>query len=174
VAAPVFREVVLDLSRLPGGPLDGGITQVAVRPPALAPVTVPDLRLLQRAGALQRLQDLGLRARFRGDGPRVLAQDPPPGRAIERGLSVVAWLAPPDDSAARVLPDLVGRPAREALRQLGRLKVGARIEGSGVVTRQDPPAGTPLPLRADCRLWCQPVLAHALAGDAPSAGTGDR
>src|SRR5207249_7506871 len=34
VAAPVFREVMLDLQRLPHGPLDPDLQQVVVRPPA--------------------------------------------------------------------------------------------------------------------------------------------
>lgn len=168
VAAPVFREVLLDLRRLPHGPLEDGITEMAVRPPAPAPVTVPDLRLMQREGVVPRLLALGLRARFRGDGPRVLEQDPPAGLAIERGTSVVVWLAPPADSASRVLPDLTGLPLREALRSLTRLAVRARIEGAGVVQRQEPVAGTALPLNGECRLWCGAVELSL----APSASGG--
>jgi cell division protein FtsI/penicillin-binding protein 2 len=169
VAAPVFREVLLDLRRLPHGPLEDGITDIAVRPPALAPVQVPDLRLLQRSGVPARLAEYGLRVRFRGDGPRVLAQEPRAGSAIERGTSVTVWLSPPTDSAARVLPDLIGLPVREALQRLTSLAVGARIEGSGVVARQQPRAGTELPLEGECRLWCRPAadarrLAAADAG----------
>ena len=169
VAAPVFREVLLDLRRLPHGPLEDGITDIAVRPPALAPVQVPDLRLLQKSGVPARLAEFGLRVRFRGDGPRVLAQEPRAGSAIERGTSVTVWLSPPTDSAARVLPDLIGLPVREALQRLTSLTVRARIEGSGVVARQQPPAGTSLPLAGECRLWCRPAadarrLAAADAG----------
>jgi stage V sporulation protein D (sporulation-specific penicillin-binding protein) len=163
VAAPVFRSVIEDVRRLPLGPLETGIARVAARPPAPAPVVVPDLRLLLRAGAESRLAELGLRVRFRGWGGRVLAQEPAAGEAVERGSSITAWLSAPGDSTGR-LPDLVGMPVREAVRRLARLEVRVRIEGMGVVTRQWPPAGSVLPLAGECRLWCEPVLTAATAG----------
>ena len=43
---------------------------------------------------------------------------------------------------------------REALRQLSLRQVTARIEGQGLVVRQDPPAGTPLPITGGVHLWC--------------------
>ena len=162
VAAPVFREVVLDVLRLPESPILSGPVTVAARPPAPAPVTVPDLRLLWREAVEQRLADVGLRARLAGEGPRVLAQEPAAGQAVERGASVTVWLSPPADSSAARLPDLAGVPLREALRRLTRLEVPARIQGSGVVVRQSPAAGAPLPLKSPCRLWCEPSLAAAL------------
>src|SRR5262249_58675433 len=102
-----------------GGRSSWSPTQVAVRPPAPAPVVVPDLHLLPPAAAERRLASLGLRARIEGSGPRVLAQRPDAGGATERGDPVTLWLAPPDDSAARVMPDVTGLSAREALRRLG-------------------------------------------------------
>ena len=131
VAAPVFREIVLDLLRLPHGLLEDGSSVVAVRPPAPAPVTVPDLRLLLTGAAEQRIADYGLRVHFEGAGPRVLSQDPAAGVAVERGARVTAWLAAPTDSIGRCLPDLTGMPAREALRRLAGITTRARIEGSG-------------------------------------------
>ena len=156
IAAPVFREVVLDLQRLPAGPLGTGSTQVAEKPPAPAPVVVPDLRLLPPREAERRLAEYGLRARFVGQGPRVLAQEPAAGGAAERGAGITAWLAPPADSAGLVLPDLVGLPLREALRRLTLRQVQARIAGRGMVVRQEPAAGTPLSPGGECRLWCAP------------------
>jgi len=156
VAAPVFREVVSDLRGMPGGPLETGANQIAMRPPAPAPVTVPDLRLLPRRAAERRLAGLGLRPGFSGDGPRVLAQDPVAGTAVERGSRIDVWLTAPADSSGRELPDLVGLAVREALRQLTRRQVPARIQGHGVVVRQSPLKGTPLPLSAPCLLVCEP------------------
>ena len=163
VAAPVFREIVLDLLRLPHGLLEDGSSVVAARPPAPAPVTVPDLRLLLTGAAEQRIADYGLRVHFEGAGPRVLSQDPAAGVAVERGARVTAWLAAPTDSIGRCLPDLTGMPAREALRRLAGITTRARIEGSGVVARQVPAPGTALPLEGECRLWCEPGLAGPLA-----------
>ena len=50
------------------------------------------------------------------------------------------------------LPDLTGMSAREALRELARLGLSARMQGAGVVVDQDPPAGSPLEPGATCTL----------------------
>jgi stage V sporulation protein D (sporulation-specific penicillin-binding protein) len=170
VAAPVFREVLSDLRRVPGAPLESGISQVAVRPPAPAPVTVPDLRLLPPRAAERTLADYHLAAHFIGAGPRALAQDPTPGTAVERGARVSVWLAPPQDSAGARLPNLVGLSVREALRQLGLRQVAPRIVGQGRVVSQDPPAGTPLPVSTPCVLHCQPGLSVATLGSVAAVG----
>lgn len=154
-AAPVFREVVMDLMRLPNGLLGPAPAPVAGPPPVLAAVTAPDLRLLPPREAERRLRDYGLRARFEGQGARVLGQSPPAGEAVERGGTVTAWLSSPQDSAGRVLPDLVGLSVREALRRLSSRQVTARISGRGIVVRQEPVAGTSLPIAGPCRLWCE-------------------
>jgi cell division protein FtsI/penicillin-binding protein 2 len=161
VAAPVFREVMLDLQRLPRGPLDPDLQQVVVRPPAPAPVVVPDLRLLPPTVAEQRLDPLGLRAHLEGSGPRVLSQDPAAGASIERGGSVTVWLSAPEDSASRRMPDLVGTTLREAMRRLWRIDVAVGFHGEGVVVRQAPAAGAPLPSNRRCELWCQPGRVQA-------------
>ena len=161
VAAPVFREVILDLMRLPDGPFEAGGAEIAARPPAPAPVTVPDLRLLPPGAAERRLASLGLRARFQGEGPRALQQVPAAGAAVERGASVAVWLSPPADSASRVMPDLTGVAVREALRRLASLGLRPRIEGRGLVVRQSPEPGTPLTGTREIRLRCEPGTALA-------------
>jgi stage V sporulation protein D (sporulation-specific penicillin-binding protein) len=156
VAAPVFREVIQDLRRLPSGPLGSGVMQVATRPPAPAPVTVPDLRLLPPGAAERQLAGYGLHARFAGAGPRVLAQDPEAGAAVERGAAVAVWLSAPEDSSGRSLPSLVGLSVRVALRQLRLRQVAVEIVGHGMVVRQTPAAGARLPLDGPCVLHCEP------------------
>lgn len=158
VAAPVFREVLLDLQRMGWTGFDNANTSVAMRPPSVPAVTAPDLRLLPPREAERRLADYGLHARFEGSGPRVLSQVPPAGQPIERGSVVLALLAAPQDSVGRSLPDLVGLPVREAMRRLTQRAVPVRISGSGFVTRQAPAPGTRLPLAGPCRLWCSPTL----------------
>jgi cell division protein FtsI/penicillin-binding protein 2 len=169
IAAPVFREIVQDLQRLPHGPLDPVLSQVAARPPAPAPVTVPDLGLLPPRAAEGRLLALGLRAHLEGAGARVLAQTPAAGEAVERGASVTLRLDLPADSLGARLPDLTGLPVREALRRLTLCQVSARIEGRGVVVRQSPEAGARLPLAGPVRLWCEPrIVALGTARPGPA------
>ena len=174
VAAPVFREVMLDLQRTAWPGFDAANAAVAMRPPSVPAVTAPDLRLLPQREAERRLAEYGLHARFEGEGPRVLSQVPAAGEPVERGGAVLAYLSAPTDSLGRSLPDLVGLTVREAMRRLTQRAVPVRITGSGVVTRQDPAPGTPLPLKGPCRLWCSPrepadAQAGAGGGDAPPA-----
>ena len=129
---------------------------IALRPPTVAAVTAPDLRLLPAKAAERRLAEYGLHVRFEGKGPRVLSQVPPAGQPVDRGAVVLAYLAAPQDSLGRQLPDLVGLPVREAVRRLSQREVPVRITGNGFVTRQEPPAGVALPLSGPCRLWCAP------------------
>jgi stage V sporulation protein D (sporulation-specific penicillin-binding protein) len=161
VAGPVFREVLRDLRRLPGGPLDLAATTTAARPPAPAPVVVPDLRLMLPRAAEARLAADGLRARFQGRGERALAQSPAAGQAVERGASVTVWLAAPPDTANGRMPDVTGLAVRSALRRLSVLEARVTLVGGGVVVRQQPAPGEPLPRGARCRLWCEPVPASA-------------
>uniref|UniRef100_A0A832I2P1 PASTA domain-containing protein n=1 Tax=Eiseniibacteriota bacterium TaxID=2212470 RepID=A0A832I2P1_UNCEI len=165
VAAPVFREVMRDLQRLPRGPFAPEVRTVAARPPAPAPVTVPDVRLLPPRAAERVLGDVGLRARAVGAGARVLDQSPAAGAAVERGTGVTVWLEAPRDSAWAVAPALEGLALREALRRLGPLAATVRVAGRGVVVRQAPAPGARLPASREVRLWCEPrPLARAAAG----------
>ena len=61
-------------------------------------------------------------------------------------------VAMPATMAETGLPDLRGMSAREALRELARLGLTARIEGTGVVVDQSPVAGSPHEPGATCTL----------------------
>jgi cell division protein FtsI (penicillin-binding protein 3) len=107
VSAPIFRRIAeatlrhlaVPLSINPPAPIlvargeEGAITPGA--PPSMmtpvvnfvadsSPQTVPDVRGLSARAALHRLAAVGVAARLSGDG-FVVAQDPPPGTAIEDG-----------------------------------------------------------------------------------------
>lgn len=156
VSAPVFREIMLDLERMAWKGFGTEAPAIASRPPAVPAVSAPDLRLLTAAAAEKRLATFGLHVRFEGRGSRVLSQEPPAGQPVDRGSVVLARLAAPEDSTGRVLPDVTGQTVRQAMRTLGRHGVKMRYSGSGLVARQEPAAGTPLPLSGPCRLWCSP------------------
>ena len=72
-----------------------------------------------------------------------------------RALGAPAVVALPANAADTGLPDLTGMSAREALRELARLGLNARMQGAGVVVQQDPPAGSPLEPGATCTLVLQ-------------------
>jgi cell division protein FtsI (penicillin-binding protein 3) len=66
--------------------------------------------------------------------------------------AVVDVVAMPANMTETGLPDLRGMSAREALRELARLGLTARMEGTGVVVDQNPVAGSPLEPGATCTL----------------------
>ena len=67
------------------------------------------------------------------------------------------------------LPDLRGLSAREALRELARVGLTAKMQGTGVVVEQDPPAGSPFEPGATCTL----VLNRRLTAR-PTGALGDQ
>jgi cell division protein FtsI (penicillin-binding protein 3) len=68
-----------------------------------------------------------------------------------------------------VVPDLRGMGARDALRALGRLGLGARVQGDGVVVDQTPAPGYPLEPGSTCVivLGREPMRSVATAGAQP-------
>jgi cell division protein FtsI (penicillin-binding protein 3) len=56
------------------------------------------------------------------------------------------------DATPGTMPDLRGLSAREALRATVKLGLMARVEGTGFVVAQDPPAGTALDTVSGCRV----------------------
>jgi cell division protein FtsI (penicillin-binding protein 3) len=69
----------------------------------------------------------------------------------------------------RLVPDLAGRAAREAVQELARRGLVARLAGHGFVVSQEPPAGTPLPRGGAVRLTLsfEPPVEDASLGALP-------
>jgi hypothetical protein len=55
----------------------------------------------------------------------------------------------------RVFPDLRGLGARDALHALTRLGMTGRLNGTGIVTRQRPEAGSPIDRDVTSILWLE-------------------
>jgi len=72
------------------------------------------------------------------------------------------------DGALGQVPDVTGMSARDAIRQLMKGGLNARLSGDGVVVSQDPPAGAPLEPGMVCRL----VLDRSGARRSPTAASG--
>jgi cell division protein FtsI (penicillin-binding protein 3) len=81
--------------------------------------------------------------------------DTPVTQTAAASPSVVAMPANMMDTG---VPDLRGMSAREALRELARLGLTARMQGVGVVIDQNPPAGSPLEPGATCTLVLNRVV----------------
>jgi cell division protein FtsI (penicillin-binding protein 3) len=111
------------------------------------------------APIFQRIADASLRQL--GVAPTI---DPAPPVLVARRdespvTTALAPIAPPaivtmvsNSNNAEGLPDFRGMGARDALRELARLGLGARMQGVGVVVDQDPPAGAPVEPGGTCTL----------------------
>ena len=80
---------------------------------------------------------------------------------------LIAPVAGPLAEGQLRLPDLRGLSAREALRMLARLGIGARISGDGLVVDQSPLPGTPVEPGARCRLSLSRSTVQPLPGPRP-------
>ena len=169
VAAPVFKKIMEDLYRLRGGPLAPKREYASYAPPRPRDVVVPGVRTLPLARAREALRSAGLRAKVDGDGARVLAQVPAAGARAERGTVVRLATVPRRDA----VPDLTGLTVREALTTLAAYALPAKVEGRGVVVRQVPAAGAPMPRAGTpCLLVCadrRPAAVNASASVATAA-----
>jgi cell division protein FtsI (penicillin-binding protein 3) len=98
------------------------------------------------------LRHLGITPTINPAPPVLVArrQESPVTPAAAHGPPTV--VAMPASMSETGLPDLRGLGAREALRELARLGMTARLHGAGVVVDQDPPAGSPLEPGATCTL----------------------
>ena len=77
----------------------------------------------------------------------------------------IVTMASTTTGSSPAVPDLTGMSARDALRTLARLGITARLHGAGIVTRQEPPAGTPIDSGISATLWLdrQPAVREASA-----------
>jgi cell division protein FtsI (penicillin-binding protein 3) len=99
------------------------------------------------------LRRLGVAPTINPAPPVIVARHTP--NAVTPAASPImarAVVSLPPTAADTGLPDLTGMSAREALRELARLGLSARMQGTGLVSHQDPPAGSPLEPGATCTL----------------------
>ena len=100
------------------------------------------------------LQYLGVPPTINPEPPVIVARHDDASRSPATGLEAdgqptVSLVA---NTEAGTIPDLHGLSAREAVRQLVKLGVTARLSGDGFVASQDPAPGVSLETSAVCRL----------------------
>ena len=149
VAAPVFRAVMEDLFRYlgiaPASPIE--------RP---AMVTVPQLAGLAAEQAARELEILGLVPIWRGDGPLVIDQAPPPGTRSLPGGEVLLKRGQVMALDLVVVPDVRGRTIREAGLVLNQAGLRLQADGTGIAVEQDPEPGVSVPPDTPIRVGFRP------------------
>jgi membrane peptidoglycan carboxypeptidase len=116
------------------------------------------------------LRRLGVAPTVNPAPPVIVARKTPSGVTPTAAPITPAVVALSPNAADTGLPDLTGMSAREALRELARLGLSARMQGAGLVSHQDPPAGSPLEPGATCTL----VLTRRLLPLRPNGAIGDQ
>jgi cell division protein FtsI/penicillin-binding protein 2 len=158
VAAPAFKEVIETVSKCSRPPLAPDFARIPFAVQRDTPLPVPDVRLLGEREAAKDLRSAGFRTQVRGIGARVFSQDPPPGVLAKAGAEVQLRMAESEQSLEtdEAIPDLRKLSLREALRKLSSVAVVPRIQGSGIVVAQHPPAGSRIRPGQVCVLRCSP------------------
>ncbi|HUQ89840.1 MAG TPA: penicillin-binding protein [Vicinamibacterales bacterium] len=98
------------------------------------------------------LRHLGVTPSINPVPPIIVARNQPGPVTQASATGTPSVVAIPANMTETGLPDLRGMSAREALRELARLGLTARMQGIGVVVDQTPDAGTPLEPGGTCSL----------------------
>jgi cell division protein FtsI (penicillin-binding protein 3) len=98
------------------------------------------------------LRQLGITPSINPAPPILVTRNQQPQVAPAAIVGEPTVMAMPANMTEAGLPDLRGMSAREALRELARLGLTARMQGAGVVVEQDPPPGSAFEPGANCAL----------------------
>ncbi len=148
VAAPIFGEVmssVLAYMEAPKSAAPPPKPRPGEPPPPKEPepVVTPSLINLPVAEAERVAAKAGFQIAFQGVGMNVTGQFPVPGATAYKGGTITARLDPPALGEEEVtVPPLAGKSLREAAQILALRGLLMEVEGSGLVARQEPAAGT--------------------------------
>ena len=146
VAGPVFKRVTERwMARMPQ--VAQYVHSEEDAPLPNTPITVPDVRDMPIPIADRRMEVLGLSPRTTDADFMTAVQEQAlmPGTEALQGVPI--RLAARRDTMQH-MPDLEGLSAREAVTWLGQIGVDVDLNGHGLVTRQQPAAGSALPTRA--------------------------
>ena len=169
ISAPIFREILVDLAPLVGGPLAQDELPPVREPeeadeaePAPELVSVPDLVGVPVSTARERVKELGFEARFIGEGSMVASLSPAPGEACAPGTVITLELAGGEGGAvALAMPDLCGLSLRDAMILLASIEADSRVDGAGWVLSQQPAAGEAYSPGQLCRITLGPDSCRA-------------
>ena len=109
-------------------------------------IQLPDVRTKTIAEAIKILENLGLKPEITFDGDKntakVANQMPVTGTLLKRGSIVKLYAEGNDVRVSVEVPNLSGLTASEAQAILKEKSLNMRTSGAGMITSQDPPAGT--------------------------------
>ncbi len=131
VSGPVFKEIALQVAHILGIPPDDPVAFEQAKQQLLAPMTA--------SGDTTATMEAELAANLE------MANDTGTAGDLTEGESVASAEVLPENAHGVRMPDCMGMTMVEAWDALHKANVQARMKGSGVVARQEPPAGMMLP-----------------------------
>jgi cell division protein FtsI (penicillin-binding protein 3) len=134
------RDPVMTVIVMVDSPRVGGDTGGAIAAPIFKRIADASMR------------QLGITPTINPAPPIIVARNQAPAVAPASVVGQPTVMALPANMTEAGLPDLRGMSAREALRELARLGLTARMQGAGVVVDQDPPPGSPYEPGTSCAL----------------------
>jgi stage V sporulation protein D (sporulation-specific penicillin-binding protein) len=145
LSAPVFRNIV---ERIFGSPnmiemrSQDQFTKNVPKEKKRSRWTVPDVRNMRVDVAEQFMDSRKLKTRVLGQGDIVMDQEPKPGEYSSPPDEVKIVLARSEKNVhgERYIPNVVGLTIREAINKLAVENLDVKVIGSGIVTKQTPPA----------------------------------
>lgn len=137
VAAPVFKNVVLDTLRYLEVPpeITGEAKFMEEK------IIVPDVKNKKINIVTKELKSLGLKVQVEGQGDKVIIQLPPAGSQVIKGSTTILYTQD-ENSDQVIVPDLTGRTIKEASIILSELGLEMAPQGSGLAVIQEPQPGS--------------------------------
>ncbi|MVO99373.1 penicillin-binding transpeptidase domain-containing protein [Paenibacillus lutrae] len=131
VAAPAFREIMLNSLRYLGVP--SSKTQTTAAPVQNNALKAPELEGLTTAQAKEAAGRAGLEVEILGQGTKVITQFPKPGTEIGPYQKLYLAVQPADELD---IPDLKGKSLREVMELCSLLGIRTASSGEGYVVTQ--------------------------------------
>ena len=155
-SGPVFRAIAERMLNISSRFSRTAIAQTSHSPDE---VIVPDVRTLQKTLANKILDTHQLKSQFLGKGDIVIRQSPEPGKKVEHDEIVTLVLnseLTSTKSGMVIMPNVRGMSVRRAINQLVLDDMDVHVQGTGVVTRQQPLPGQKMKTGGTVYLVCEP------------------
>lgn len=156
-SAPIFRAIAAKVIATSGRFTDATPQLIVGK----TPIAVPDVANMSVDVAASILRANGFRVELIGDGRVVLRQSPGPGSKSLQKSTVKLHTLDTETTAAvprgyTVVPDVRGLTIRRAINRLTTSNLDVDIDGSGVVTAQQPRPGQTVRIGTSVSLRCTP------------------
>jgi cell division protein FtsI (penicillin-binding protein 3) len=157
VSAPIFRRIAMRALARYGVAPSGDVAKT----PITFPLEDPTAQLLAANAAEIPLDATGpggaVASPTASGSVRPTPLAPPSPAGASPGVAATSAVTADPSAPLLAIPDVTGLPAREAVRMLGAIGLAPVLDGSGIVQRQEPPAGGTIRKGSTIRLHLEPA-----------------